>query len=473
VHSGDESGCHRGYKPLLHARRSGDLPSYGVSAQKIPILKELPAMPKFNRILLTAIVISLLFCVANTSYAQTDSGKARDYFDKASRLLKDADYTLAEEMLLKSLEYDSSFAPSLIELGFVDFKLNRFADAERNLNKAIKINNQYDRAWYILSMIKFRMNDLKGSKENIEKAIKINSNESTYFFLYGSILSKQENFKGAIDMFDKSLELNPLNQAAKANKALCLLNMGNTVEASDNIEAALKSDPRNFQVILIKGIILARTGNPDAAYEYFVSASRISKDEPLPYYNMALIDMKRKNRGQAEFNLLRSVDLDRYDPAPCIAICRLYRDEKRTEDALRWLRKASTLDPDNTSINIELGVMLLAMEKNGEAASILEKAVLTSPDNAQARNALGAVYRSMGKYKEALEEYNRAIALDPNLTAVYFNLANLFEDRGMIQETLENLKKYLENTPGAEDSEQIAKRIKLLEETLKIKTNTK
>jgi tetratricopeptide (TPR) repeat protein len=117
--------------------------------------------------------------------------------------------------------------------------------------------------------------------------------------------------------------------------------------------------------------------------------------------------------------------------------------------------------------------MLLAMEKNGEAASILEKAVLTSPDNAQARNALGAVYRSMGKYKEALEEYNRAIALDPNLTAVYFNLANLFEDRGMIQETLENLKKYLENTPGAEDSEQIAKRIKLLEETLKIKTNTK
>jgi hypothetical protein len=35
-HIGDELRCHRGYKPLLHVRRSGDLHGYGNSAQSEP-----------------------------------------------------------------------------------------------------------------------------------------------------------------------------------------------------------------------------------------------------------------------------------------------------------------------------------------------------------------------------------------------------------------------------------------------------
>jgi hypothetical protein len=33
LYAENESGCHRGYKPLLHGRRSGDLPSTWNSAQ--------------------------------------------------------------------------------------------------------------------------------------------------------------------------------------------------------------------------------------------------------------------------------------------------------------------------------------------------------------------------------------------------------------------------------------------------------
>ena len=412
----------------------------------------------------------LVFVISQHSFAsEYDTHKAKDLYKKAVRLIGYKDYHLAEDLLIKSIEKDSRFAPSYIELGFVLYNLNRFGEAERNLETALKYNDRYDRAYYVLSLIQFKLHRLEAAEDSIKKAIEISPVNSKYHQLLGSILAKQGKHKTALASFEKAVELDPGNYSALARLALCNFNLGNLKKASEESDKALAGDPNGFDPLLVRGIMLARSAKEESAYQYFEKAARASSEEPLPYYNMALIEIKRGERGKAEYHLLKSIELDRYNASPFRALGRLYRDERRFEDALRLLEKAKRLNPDNPEIYLELGTLALKMNNPADASAALEKGVLLAPDNALLRNALGSTYRVRGKYQEALQEFHRAVALDPNLVVVYFNLGNLFEERGMIPEAIENLEKYVEMNPGGKDIDAIKRRIETLKETRKMK----
>jgi len=114
---------------------------------------------------------------------------------------------------------------------------------------------------------------------------------------------------------------------------------------------------------------------------------------------------------------------------------------KQFEDAIVWLNKAISINPNNHSAFNNLGVCYKELKKYPEALNNFKKAVKIKPDYAEAYNNLAIVYKSLENYEEAINSYNKAIKLKPNYAEAHNNLGLVF----LKLKNLEEAKKYFQN----------------------------
>ncbi|MGH9432528.1 MAG: tetratricopeptide repeat protein [Terriglobia bacterium] len=89
------------------------------------------------------------------------------------------------------------------------------------------------------------------------------------------------------------------------------------------------------------------------------------------------------------------------------------RAEGRFDEAVKDLRYAATLDPENPDLHRELGITFL-LEKDWQRARIeILEALRHDPNDADAHSNLGYTLERLGKYKAALDQYRIATHLDP------------------------------------------------------------
>ncbi len=89
------------------------------------------------------------------------------------------------------------------------------------------------------------------------------------------------------------------------------------------------------------------------------------------------------------------------------------RSDGKFDEAVKDLRYASTLDPENPDLHRELGITFL-LEKDWQRARIeMLEALRHDPDDADAHSNLAEALERLGLYKMALDQYRIATHLDP------------------------------------------------------------
>ncbi len=83
--------------------------------------------------------------------------------------------------------------------------------------------------------------------------------------------------------------------------------------------------------------------------------------------------------------------------------------------AIPFQQYALKLEPQNTTLWMNLGTLQRTTAAFSSAATSFKKAIAIDPINALAHYNLGAVYDVQGDYDDAIEEYRRALVLDPSL----------------------------------------------------------
>lgn len=94
-----------------------------------------------------------------------------------------------------------------------------------------------------------------------------------------------------------------------------------------------------------------------------------------------------------------------------------------------------------------LGEFYLTVEDAGDALRVLKTAAKLAPEDARLRRALGAAYRVNLKLSEAADEYRAAIKLEPDDKRATYELANLERGRGAYEEAVRLYKRQLEIDP--------------------------
>ncbi len=192
---------------------------------------------------------------------------------------------LAIQMLDKSQELDSQYAPTYVQLGdrirrYRQFSLKTnlfqnlpFQKAEDYYLKALQINSDLLSALSYLAMFYTETNQIAEAIELAKKMLEINPKHANTHFTLGYIYRYVGMVDAAIDEMEKAVKLDPLNPKYRS--------LIGTYSGNGNYRKALKmTELYNKSPFTLgwKGLLHRRLGNNEKALEYFEQTIELDKN---------------------------------------------------------------------------------------------------------------------------------------------------------------------------------------------------
>lgn len=171
----------------------------------------------------------------------------------------------------------------------------------------------------------------------------------------------------------------------------------------------------------------------------------------------------RRDLAGAIADLTRAVEL-----APAFTDARnnlgtIAYQSRRYADAERYFREALEHDPGAYAPTVNLGGVLLNLDRAKEALPYNEYAVRQRPDDALAESQLGMTWAALGDGEKAEKYLREAIRLDPaHFSHPQLVLARVYLDRGDRESAAVQLQKFLEQHPETPNAAAIQKEIEAL-----------
>jgi len=158
----------------------------------------------------------------------------------------------------------------------------------------------------------------------------------------------------------------------------------------------------------------------DEGYTAFASAQKelnafLAKNgaEPSGRVMMADIQSRLKNYPQAEQDYLMALKMDSLLIPARINLSTMYDIIGKKEEALKQLKIASKIEPDNSEVNYYLALLYVEMNDNNSALKYFSKAAAVSKNTRVFYN-YGLLLSQMKRDNEAEKIYLKGLAIDPN-----------------------------------------------------------
>jgi ribosomal protein S12 methylthiotransferase accessory factor len=97
----------------------------------------------------------------------------------------------------------------------------------------------------------------------------------------------------------------------------------------------------------------------------------------------------------------------------------------RFGEALTWLAKGASLDPERTDIHNLIGYCHFKRGEHAQAVAAFQRVIELDPSSAIDYANLGINLEAMGESQKAIECYRMALALDPGIEFASHHLAKL------------------------------------------------
>ena len=211
---------------------------------------------------------------------------------------------------------------------------------------------------------------------------------------------------------------------------------------------------------LTYGVALFQRGYLEAAAAEFKQVILSNPDEPIAYYNLGTLYLRRNALPEARRYLEQAVKLrSNYAEAwnnlgmvyaqqgqedeaiknfqqslalrPTYATAllnlgNLLRRKGAFAEAQKLLEQAVEVAPNDPEANYSVGMLYARQNQIPRASDYLEKAVALRPDYAEALNNLGVLRVRQEQYSEAQQKFETCIKVAPNFDQAYLNLARLY-----------------------------------------------
>lgn len=245
---------------------------------------------------------------------------------------------------------------------------------------------------------------------------------------------RQERYEVAVSEFRAALELDPkLVLRARFPLAVALFEMHNSEEARHEFEVIRREVGDHPNVLYYLGRMDLTAGNIEGAIQK-LSAAVAKPPFPDTAYYLGFAYLKRGDLSAAEKWLKEAARLNPQDSRIPYQLGLVYRKQGREEEATNALALSGELherDANESKLRNDCA-QKLDQGPREEARAICEK--LYAPDDAEKLTMLGTIYAEHGDLEDALKPLRRAAELAPQSPQMQYNLAmayyqlNRFED---------------------------------------------
>ena len=261
----------------------------------------------------------------------------------------------------------------------------------------------------------------------------------------------KRDYGSAEPLLKKVVESDPANYQAWFDLGFVDSELGKTEEAIAAYRKSVAAKPDIFESNLNLGLMLAKTGQPDAA-QFLRAATKLvptaqvdegharawlglahvlensQPDEALDAYHQAAAQrpkdteprlsagllLEKQNRfADAEQEYKQALAIDPASSDALTGLANIYMRGHRFTDAEEILRKLVAQHPDDAGAHMQLGRMLAAAGQNDAAITELQAAVKMAPNDPGAQRDLADLYTTGGKYDQAEAQYRGLLTTNP------------------------------------------------------------
>jgi tetratricopeptide (TPR) repeat protein len=173
------------------------------------------------------------------------------------------------------------------------------------------------------------------------------------------------------------------------------------------------------------GLSAWKAGDPSKSEQAFEKALSIDPHHVKSLVNLSRVFIEQKRHDEAVDRLRRASEIEPESAETYRLLGRTYYAQRKTDEAAAAYRHAIDLDErDAWSLN-NLGLLLLETRRADEALPLLVSAVELRNDVAEFHNNLGMALEHTGRFRAAATAYTGALAADPGYEKAKQNLARV------------------------------------------------
>ena len=270
----------------------------------------------------------------------------------------------------------------------------------------------------------------------------------------------KKDYAGAEPLLKKVVAADPSNYVAWFDLGFVENNLGNSPESIAAYRKSVVAKPDVFESNLNLGLMLAKTGQPDAeqylraattlkptanvdaghARAWLSLARVLENDKPeeaiAAYKQAAALDPKNVEPhlsagslyekggqfGDAEEEYKKALALDPGSSDALTGLANVYMRGHRFSDAEDALRKLAAQRPNDAGIHVQLGRVMAAAGDTDGAMAELQNAAKLAPDDLTVQRDLAEMYTSSKKYAQAEASFRALLGANPNDAALHHGL---------------------------------------------------
>lgn len=268
--------------------------------------------------------------------------------------------------------------------------------------------------------------DYASAEPLLQKVVAANANNYQAWFDLGFVYNALGNDQESIAAYRKSVAANPDVFESNLNLGLMLAKTGNP-EAAQFLRAATTLKPTahpaegHYRAWLSLGHVLANS-KPEEAITAFQQASLLRPQDPEPHLSAGPLLEGENHFADAEQEYKQALALDPKSADALTALANLYMRGHRFADAEATLRQLMVVRPQDPAAHEQLGRMLAADGQYDAAMTELQAAAKLDSTNVGVQRDLADVARMAGKYADAEAQYQALLKTHPNDAQLHHGL---------------------------------------------------
>lgn len=290
---------------------------------------------------------------------------------------RSGDYTAAADLFAKAEAIAPGTTDALIYQAKSLVHLQNFGAAESLLLRYATLHPDSQEALYLLGFVLHRENRPKESLEIYTKAAALKPPTGDDLKIVGLDYVLLNDYADAIKWLEKAVELDPENKDAWYYLGRAYYSRTSLSESRKAFQTVLGLDPRDARAENNLGLILESEAKPDEALDAYRKASAWQDGTPH----------------QSE--------------QPYLNLGSLLLELDRADEAVSPLERAVELGTSNASCHLKLGTAYLRTNRLPEAQRELEKAERLESENAAIHYQLARIYKQMHQMDKARFEFQR------------------------------------------------------------------
>jgi tetratricopeptide (TPR) repeat protein len=307
-------------------------------------------------------------------------------------------------------------------LGAALYEQSRWAEALESLNRALVLE---PRNLDVLVQAADATRELGRASEAVplyHQALRVNPRHLQALNNLGNAFLSLGQYADAAGYYRLALEIKTDAQIL-CNLANAQRGLGYHDDALDTIRSALAADPTSSIAHSHLGLILAATGDREAAIASYRQALILNPNEVDALNNLGVELRDLGFRRDAVALHARAVQREPRRAQSHYYLGLALFDMRRIDDAIAAYREALALQPDYAAAHLNLGMAMRQRRRPTEAEASCRAALAIDPNYVDALAFLGELRADRGQFAEAETLFRRAIDLKPDYAPAYASIA--------------------------------------------------